>query len=119
MYMLGSYIVLATAYALLSNLTVTTLNIIFGLGLILSGVLYIPAIISTDSGSSTSSNIFISTVFSYPIVYLISLICSRWVPVIEKNESTSIFIAALPLINILVFILLILVLIIKEKIKRT
>ena len=114
MYLLAGYVLVGGSYALLADLTVTGLNIVFALGLLVSAILFVPAIMSTDSGSSMASSIFIATVFSYPVVYLVSLVSSRWVPFVAENEVLALFVAALPLINVLVFISLILILLIKE-----
>ena len=103
-YALGVYVLLATSYAVLSDLSVTSLNILFGLGLGLVGILAVPAIMSTDSGPSTISNIFIGTVFTYPFVYLLSLVASRWLPAIASNSELALAVAALPLINVIIFI---------------
>ena len=104
-YSLVVYIIFAIAYALLSDLSVTSLNIIFGLGLGLAGILALPAIMSTDSGSSSASNILIGSVLGYPVVYIISLIASRWVPYIAMNNELALIVAALPLFNVLFFII--------------
>ena len=104
-YSIVVYIVFVIAYALLSDISVTSLNIIFGLGLGLASILALPAIMSTDSGSSSASNILIGSVLSYPIVYIISLIASRWVPYIAMNNELALIVAALPLFNVVFFII--------------
>lgn len=115
MYMLAAYMLIGCSYALLIDLSVTTLNVVFGLGLFVVAFLSVPAVMSSDSGPSLASNLFIGTIFSYPFVYLVSLIISRWVPVVADNEGVALYVAALPLINVFIFIGLIVVLIIKEK----
>ena len=106
---------LGTLFSLLTNLDlINILNVVFGFGLILAGIMVIPAIMSTDSGPSTASSIFIGVVFSYPFVYLFSLFAGSWIPGIDSNYELAIAIAALPLINVLVFAGLVITLMIKE-----
>ena len=114
-YAIIAYILLGTAFSLVSELDVVyLLNIVFGFGLVLAGILFIPAIMSTDSGPSTASSIFMGTVFSYPLVYLISLFAGSWIPGITPNSDLAIAIAALPLINIVILAGLIARLILKK-----
>ena len=114
-YAIIAYIFLGSLFSLLTNLDlINILNIVFGFGLILAGIMVLPAIMSTDSGSSTASSVFIGTVFSYPFVYLFSLFAGSWIPGIDSNYELAIAIAALPLINVLVFAGLVITLMIKE-----
>lgn len=101
-YAMGIYILAGVLFTLLIEVSVNSLNILFGLGIVLSGVLVVPAIMSADSGSSALSKLFIGTVFSYPLVYLLSLIASRWISVIASNHELALMIAALPLINVMI-----------------
>ena len=114
-YLLAAYIILGTSFTLVSDLTVTNLNIIFAMGIVIAGILVIPAIMSSDSGPSTSSNIFIITVLSYPVVYIISLVASRWIPIIASNSELSILFASMPIINILLFVVTIIRVLLKGK----
>ncbi len=104
-YSLAAYIFFGIVYALLSDLSVTSLNIIFGFGLGITGILALPAIMSTDSGPSAVSNILIGSVLGYPVIYIISLIASRWVPYVAMNNELALIVAALPLVNVLFFII--------------
>ena len=114
-YALAVYVIVGTLVALLGNLDNTyVLNIIGGIGLVAAGILIIPAIMSTDSGPSTASSVFIGTVFSYPFVYLFSLFADNLISGIEKNGDLALAIAALPMINVLVFIGMFAVIMIKE-----
>lgn len=114
-YAIIAYILLGTLFSLLTNLDlINILNIVFGFGLILAGIMVIPAIMSTDSGSSTASSIFIGIVFSYPFVYLFSLFAGSWIPGIYTNYELALGIAALPLLNVVAFAGLVITLMVKE-----
>jgi hypothetical protein len=114
-YAMAVYVIVGTLVALLGNLDHTyVLNIIGGIGLVAAGILIVPAIMSTDSGPSTASSVFIGTVFSYPFVYLFSLFADNLIPGIEKNGDLALAIAALPMINVLVFIGMFAIIMIKE-----
>lgn len=114
-YALAAYIILGSLISLLGNLDATSaLNIVGGIGLVLSSFLFIPAAMSADAGHNVTSSIFMATVFSYPVVYLFSLFASNWMPSIEDNSDMALAIAALPIINIVIFIGLITVLIVNE-----
>ena len=111
-YLLSGYMLLGTAYSLISDLSVYTMNILFGLGLIPFVILAIPAILSTDSGPSTSGTMVATAVASYPIIYIISLIASRWIPGVPVKSDLAIMLAAMPLINVIfLFVILIRILI--------
>ena len=110
-----AYVLLGSVFSLFSNLDIVyLLNILFGFGLIVALILVVPAIMSTDSGTRTASNIFIATVFSYPLVYLISLFAGSWIPGIESNGDLAIAISALPLINVIIFSGLVITLVITD-----
>ena len=104
-YALAVYVIVGILVALLGNLDhAYVLNIIGGMGLVAASILIVPAIMSTDSGPSTASSIFIGTVFSYPFVYLFSLFADNLFPSIGKSSDLALAIAALPMINVAVFI---------------
>ena len=85
-----------------------------GLGLVVAVIRAVPAIMSTESGQSTASSIFIGTFFSYPFVYLVSLFADNLFPGIGKSSDLALAIAALPMINVAVFIGTFAVIMIKE-----
>ena len=113
-YLLAGYMLLGTAYSLISDLSVYTMNILFGLGLIPFVILAIPAIMSTDSGPSTSGTMVATAVASYPIIYMISLIASRWIPGVPVKSDLAIMLAAMPLINVIFLFAILIRLIIKK-----
>jgi len=113
-YLLAGYMLLGTAYSLISDLSVYTMNILFGLGLIPFVILAIPAIMSTDSGPSTSGTMVATAVASYPIIYIISLIASRWIPGVPVKSDLAIMLAAMPLINVIFLFAILIRLIIKK-----
>lgn len=113
-YLLTGYMLLGIAYSLISDLSVYTMNILFGLGLIPFLILAIPAIMSTDSGRSTLGTMIATTVASYPIVYITSLIASRWIPGVPVKSDLAIMLAAMPMINVIFLFAVLILLIIKK-----
>ena len=113
-YLLTGYMLLGITYSLVSDLSVYTMNILFGLGLIPFIILAIPAIMSTDSGRSTLGTMIVTSVASYPIVYITSLIASRWIPGVSIKSELAIMLAAMPLINVIFLFAVLILLIIKK-----